>query len=123
MDIEQAIETIYTGLVSEESVPVKLRAFRELDREMLGQVQEALSFAIEYYKGKSLVPKKLAMAMVDIFGAFCFNSGFSEKEYDYQVILQLLLIMYIILELEELIGGKLKLENHKDWDATNSIQT
>ena len=26
MDIEQAIETIYTGLVSEESVPVKLRA-------------------------------------------------------------------------------------------------
>ena len=72
MDIEQAIETIYTGLVSEESVPVKLRAFRELDREMLGQVQEALSFAIEYYKGKSLVPKKLAMAMVDIFGAFCF---------------------------------------------------
>ena len=63
MDIEQAIETIYTGLVSEESVPVKLRAFRELDREMLGQVQEALSFAIEYYKGKSLVPKKLAMAM------------------------------------------------------------
>lgn len=48
MDIEQAIETIYTGLVSEESVPVKLRAFRELDREMLGQVQEALSFAIEY---------------------------------------------------------------------------
>ena len=59
MDIEQAIETIYTGLVSEESVPVKLRAFRELDREMLGQVQEALSFAIEYYKGKSLVPKKL----------------------------------------------------------------
>ena len=80
MDIEQAIETIYTGLVSEESVTVKLRAFRELDREMLGQVQEALSFAIEYYKGKSLVPKKLAMAMVDIFGAFCFNSGFSEKE-------------------------------------------
>ena len=76
MDIEQAIETIYTGLVSEESVPVKLRAFREL----VGQVQEALSFAIEYYKGKSLVPKKLAMAMVDIFGAFCFNSGFSEKE-------------------------------------------
>ena len=48
--------------------------------KIIGQVQEALSFAIEYYKGKSLVPKKLAMAMVDIFGAFCFNSGFSEKE-------------------------------------------
>ena len=80
MNIEQAVELIYTGLVSEESVPVKLRAYHELDRELLAQVQEALDFAIEYYKGKSLVPKKLAMAMVDIFGAFCFNSGFSEKE-------------------------------------------
>jgi len=60
---------------------VKLRAFRELDREMLGQVQEALSFAIEYYKGKSLVPKKLAMAMVDIFGAFLLLIVvFREKE-------------------------------------------
>ena len=29
MDIEQAIETIYTGLVSEESVPVKLRVVLE----------------------------------------------------------------------------------------------
>ena len=80
MDIEQAIETIYTGLVSEESVPVKLRAFRELDREMLGQVQEALSFDIEYYKGKSLLPTILAMAWDQFVGGFWFNSGFSEKE-------------------------------------------
>ena len=58
MDIEQAIETIYTGLVSEESVPVKLRAFRELDREMLGQVQEALSFATVY---KGNIIKNLIM--------------------------------------------------------------
>ncbi len=59
MDIEQAIETIYTGLVSEESVPVKLRAFRELDREMLGQVQEALSFAIELVLCQDLVQVKM----------------------------------------------------------------
>ena len=42
MNIEQAVELIYTGLVSEESVPVKLRAYHELDRELLAQVQEAL---------------------------------------------------------------------------------
>ena len=80
MNIEQAVELIYTGLVSEESVPVKLRAFHELDRELLAQVQEALDFAIEYYKGEPLIPKKLAAALVDIYGAFYFNSGFSENE-------------------------------------------
>lgn len=57
MNIEQAVELIYTGLVSEESVPVKLRAYHELDRELLAQVQEALDFAIEYYKGEPLIPK------------------------------------------------------------------
>ena len=80
MNIEQAVELIYTGLVSEESVPVKLRAYHELDRELLAQVQEALDFAIEYYKGEPLIPKKLAAALVDIYGAFYFNSGFSENE-------------------------------------------
>lgn len=64
MNIEQAVELIYTGLVSEESVPVKLRAYHELDRELLAQVQEALDFAIEYYKGEPLIPKKLAAALV-----------------------------------------------------------
>ena len=54
MNIEQAVELIYTGLVSEESVPVKLRAYHELDRELLAQVQEALDFAIEYYKGEPI---------------------------------------------------------------------
>ena len=63
MNIEQAVELIYTGLVSEESVPVKLRAYHELDRELLAQVQEALDFAIEYYKGEPLIPKKLAAAL------------------------------------------------------------
>ena len=79
MNIEQAIDIIYTGLVSENSVPVKLAAFRILDLEMLDQVRQALDFAIKYYKGKALVPKKIAIAMVDIQGAFFFRSGF-EKE-------------------------------------------
>lgn len=79
MDIEQAIDIIYTGLVSEKSVPVRLASFRVLDFGMLDQVREALDFATKYYKGKPFVPKKIAMAMVDIEGAFIFNSGFDEE--------------------------------------------
>ena len=79
MDIEQAIDIIYTGLVSEKSVPVRLASFRILDFGMLDQVREALDFAIKYYKGKSFVPKKKAMAMVDLQGAFFFKNGFEEE--------------------------------------------
>ena len=79
MDIEQAIDIIYTGLVSEKSVPVRLASFRILDFGMLDQVREALDFAIKYYKGKSFVPKKIAMAMVDLQGAFFFKNGFEEE--------------------------------------------
>ena len=80
MRIEQAIDIIYNGLVSENSVPVKLRAYRELDLEQLDQVKKALAFALEYYRDKKFVPKKIAMAMVDIYGAFSFKKGdFEDK--------------------------------------------
>ena len=80
MNIEQAIETIYSGLVSENSVPVQLSARRYLDLEQLDQVRKALEFALEYYKDKEYVPKKIAMAMVDIYGAFSFKKGYFEDK-------------------------------------------
>lgn len=79
MNIEQAIDIIYAGLVSENSVPVQLAAHRILDLEMLDQVRKALDFAITYYKGKTLVPKKIAIAMVDIQGAFFFKVALKKK--------------------------------------------
>ncbi|MFJ8459094.1 hypothetical protein [Lysinibacillus xylanilyticus] len=80
MDIQEAIEIIYIGLVSENSVPVKLRTNRELDSDLLNQVSEALDVLTHYYKDKETVPKKLALAMVDIYGAFSFQTGYFEDE-------------------------------------------
>ncbi|MEX3744047.1 hypothetical protein [Lysinibacillus xylanilyticus] len=80
MDIQEAIEIIYIGLVSENSVPVKLRTNRELDSDLLNQVSEALNVLTHYYKDKETVPKKLALAMVDIYGAFSFQTGYFEDE-------------------------------------------
>lgn len=79
MNIEEAINIIYDGLVSPNSVPVQLASHRILDRKLLEQVRNALDFAIEYYKKEDLIPKKIAIAMVDIQGAFFFKSGFEEK--------------------------------------------
>ncbi|MCL2152423.1 MAG: hypothetical protein FWH57_05610 [Oscillospiraceae bacterium] len=80
MRIEQAIDTIYNGLVSENSVPVKLRTYKKLDIEQLDQVRKALDFALEYYKNKSSIPKKIAISMVDIYGAFSFKKGYFDDK-------------------------------------------
>lgn len=48
-----------------------------ISRKVLSKVLRSFD---KNFERLQLVPKKLAMAMVDIFGAFCFNSGFSEKE-------------------------------------------
>jgi hypothetical protein len=85
MNIERAIDIIYSGLVSVNSVPVKLRATREFDLVQLNQVREAIDFAIQYYKGKTSVPKKIAMAMIDIYGAFSFKKGW----FDDKILLEL----------------------------------
>lgn len=79
MNNEEAINVIYDGLVGQNSVPVQLASHRILDLELLNQVRKALDFAIEYYREEDLIPKKLAIAMVDIQGAFFFKSGFDEK--------------------------------------------
>ena len=78
-NIEQAVDIIYTGLVDVKSVPAQLYSSRILDMEMLEQVMDALDYAIKYYKGKTSVPKKIAIAMVDIQGAFFFKDGFEEE--------------------------------------------
>ena len=80
MGKEEAIAKIYDGLVSENSVPVKLRTNRELDSDLLNQVREALDVVTRYYKDKETVPKKLAVAMVDIYGAFSFQTGYFDDK-------------------------------------------
>ena len=81
MKIEQAINIVYEGLVGENYIPAQLRAYRRLDRKQLVIVNENLDFAISYYKNKKLTPKKLAIAMVDIAGAFFFKASDFEKEF------------------------------------------
>lgn len=67
----------YKGLVSEDSVPVKLRTNRELDSDLLNQ---ALDILTQYYKDKAVISRKLALAMVDIYGALSFQEGYFEDE-------------------------------------------
>ncbi len=66
---EKAIKTVYDGLAGPESVPVKLRLGKGLDKKMFSDVTKSLTFLIEQWKGKKEVPKAIAAAFVDIQGA------------------------------------------------------
>ena len=82
IEVERIIEIIYNGLYAgENSIPTKLRVYRELDREQLKDIIEALDYAINYYKSKEFIPKKLAISMVDILTLFSFREGFFNKDF------------------------------------------
>lgn len=83
MEIKEAINIVYDGLVGENSIPTDLRMKNGLDYEKLSRVREAINYLISEYSSKLEIPKKLAIAFVDIYGAFQFKKGFySEKELD-----------------------------------------
>ena len=79
MNIEQALDIVYTGFIGKDSVPDQLKSSRKLDLEKLGQVREALDVVEKYYEDTPFVPQKIAMAMVDLQGAFFFKNGFEEE--------------------------------------------
>lgn len=62
----EAIRIVDEGLVGPEGVPAKLAMRKGLDKEQLEEVKEALRFLVEAWAGRADVPKKIAMAFVDL---------------------------------------------------------
>ncbi len=80
MDARERIEFVYDGLVGTDSIPVKLRQKHPVDYDKLEQIIESVRFLVEYYKGNDMVPKKLAICFVDIYGAFQFNEDYFDEK-------------------------------------------
>jgi hypothetical protein len=57
---------VHRGLVSQESLPVRLRMGEGLDEEQLAQVKGALHFLVERWRHRTEVPKRVAAAYVDL---------------------------------------------------------
>jgi hypothetical protein len=66
MTESEAVEIVHRGLVSQESLPVRLRMGEGLDEAQLAQVKAALHFLVERWRGRTEVPKRLAAAFVDL---------------------------------------------------------
>ena len=82
MTEEKALNTVYENLMGLSSITVALRNKQGLNKDKYDKTVEALNYLITLYADKKEVPKKLALCMVDIYGAFDFKEDFysSKKE-------------------------------------------
>lgn len=75
MDKEKALENVYQSLLGANSLLVKMRRGDGLDDLQWKNFREAINFLTEFYKDKESVPKKLALAFVDVSNYFYFHEG------------------------------------------------
>ena len=76
MTHETALQVVYEALLGVHSLPQKLRSKEGLDQLQFDQLTNALRWLNGYYAGQEVVPKRLALCLVDIYGAFSFREGF-----------------------------------------------
>lgn len=70
MDAADALQIVLDGLTGERDITVQLRMRKGLDECRLDQVIDALTILKGAYKGHCCIPKKLALAFLDIRTAF-----------------------------------------------------
>ncbi|PBP30740.1 hypothetical protein CCL16_05430 [Pseudomonas syringae] len=78
MNVDQAVDTVYARLVEKHSIPEKIRFRVEVSDEEVSELFLAVDFLIEYYKGRAVIPKRLALAFVDVYVGF----NVSDDVYD-----------------------------------------
>jgi hypothetical protein len=99
MTEEQALAAVEEGLVSDQSLAVKLRGGDGLDVAMLQRTKEALAVLRELYRGRDVVPKRLAFATVDLLGTLTSGNYPDDVWYQMEVACEeLVALAYSIFE-------------------------
>lgn len=73
MDIRTALANIEDLLLGPNCIPVQLRSRKGLNMDMYNLLVSSIEVVIEEYKNKENVPKRLALAFVDIGTYFYFG--------------------------------------------------
>ena len=80
MNCDTALQIVYDALLGADSIPQNLRMKQGLNQPRFNQLVDAIHTLTEYYSSQNAVPKKLALCMVDVYGAFSFRAGFYSEE-------------------------------------------
>lgn len=66
--------------MSKESLPVRVRGKSLWNKGEFDELLAAIDFLTTEWADKDTVPKRIALAFVDIYGAFSFKDGFYPKD-------------------------------------------
>lgn len=93
MNTIEAEKKIYELLISENSLLVRVRGKSLWDKKEFDELLTAIDCLITGWADKNTVPKHIALAFIDIYGAFSFKDGFypeDEQEFleDMGILLQ-----------------------------------
>lgn len=75
MSIDDDLNTVERLLVSERSIPLQLRMREGLDEDAYNELTGAIERLTDHYASQPHVPKRLALAFVDIGTAFYYPEG------------------------------------------------
>ena len=76
MTLETALDFVYEALLGSNSIPQQLRGKQGLNQPQFDQLTSALRWLTSHYAAQPVVPKRLALCLVDVYGAFTFGEGF-----------------------------------------------
>ncbi|SFP61095.1 hypothetical protein [Parafilimonas terrae] len=82
MNEQDALFIVYENILGMNSLSNKLSDRLGLDEEQFQETVRALELLIDHYKNELAVPKKLALCMVDIYGAFDFDRSYYTDKSD-----------------------------------------
>ena len=80
MNAVEAEKIVYNLLVSENSLPVRVRSKLPWDETEFNELLSAIDVLIEEWAENESVPKFIALAFVDVYGAFTLKEGFYPTE-------------------------------------------
>lgn len=80
-----ALDIVYRCLLEKNSILQQLRNREGLDTNQFNQLVDALEFLTDFYAEAEVVPKRLALCMVDLYTGFSFNDDFYNEPQATQI--------------------------------------
>jgi hypothetical protein len=75
-----AIDMVCARLIGDASIPLKIRSRDEVSDDEVQELFSAIEFLTAHYADKDTVPKRLALAFVDVYGSFSINEAFVGRD-------------------------------------------
>lgn len=78
--VDSAIDVVCARLIGDASIPLKIRTRAEVSDGEVQELFSAIDVLTAHYADEDTVPKRLALAFVDVYGRFSVAEGFVGRD-------------------------------------------